>query len=82
MYFLINNDINIERASSEFSYLAQATIELVLQIIKTKIYSSKKIKCENFCIVAYGRFGTFTMTANSDLDLVFIYEENMTKRHI
>ena len=42
LYSLINNDINIERASSEFSYLAQATVELVLQIIKTKIYSTKK----------------------------------------
>ncbi len=80
LYSLINNDINIERASSEFSYLAQATVELVLQIIKTKIYSTKKNKCENFCIVAYGRFGTFTMTANSDLDLVFIYEGKKDKK--
>ena len=80
LYSLINNDINIERASTEFSYLAQATVEVVLQQIKNRIYNSKKIKFENFCIVAYGRFGTFTMTANSDLDLVFIYEEEHNKK--
>ena len=80
LFALINNEISLERASSEFSYLAQATVELVLQIIKTKIYNSKRIICENFCIVAYGRFGTFTMTANSDLDLVFIYEGERDKK--
>ena len=79
LYSLICNDINIERASTEYSYLAQATVEFVLQIIKNKIYNSKKIKSEGFCIIAYGRFGTFTMTANSDLDLVFIYDEEQNK---
>ena len=74
LYSLINHDINIERASTEFSYLAQATVEFVLQLIKNKINNSKKANCDDFCIVAYGRFGTFTMTANSDLDLVFVYD--------
>ncbi len=80
LYSLINNDINIERASTEFSYLAQATVEFVLQIIKNKISYSKKCNYENFCIIAYGRFGTFTMTANSDLDLVFIYDGEQNKK--
>ena len=80
LYSLINNDINIERASSEFSYLAQATVEFVLQIIKTKMNNSKKANYEDFCIVAYGRFGTFTMTANSDLDLVFVYDGEHNKK--
>ena len=80
LYSLINNDINIERASSEFSYLAQATVEFVLQIIKTKMHNSKKANYEDFSIVAYGRFGTFTMTANSDLDLVFVYDGEHNKK--
>ncbi len=80
LYSLINNDINIERASTEFSYLAQATVEFVLQIIKTKINNSKNANYEDFCIVAYGRFGTFTMTANSDLDLVFVYDGEHNKK--
>ncbi len=80
LYSLINKDINIERASTEFSYLAQATVEFVLQIIKTRFYNSTKINYENFCIVAYGRFGTFTMTANSDLDLVFVYDGEHNKK--
>ena len=70
----------LERASSEFSYLAQATVDYVLQIIKRETYNSHNINCEDFCIIAYGRFGTFTMTANSDLDLVFVYGNKFEKK--
>ena len=79
-YVVINKDINIERASTEFSYLAQATVDYVLQIIKRETYNSHKINCEDFCIIAYGRFGTFTMTSNSDLDLVFVYGKKFERK--
>ena len=80
MYALINQEINIDRASTEFSYLAQATVECVLQIVKNLTYNNYKLNCEDFCIIAYGRFGTFNMTANSDLDLVFIYGDKLNKK--
>ena len=80
LYALINQEINIDRASTEFSYLAQATVECVLQIIKNLTYNNYKLNCEDFCIIAYGRFGTFNMTANSDLDLVFIYGDKLNKK--
>ena len=80
LYALINQEINIDRASTEFSYLAQATVECVLQIVKNITYNNYKLNCEDFCIIAYGRFGTFNMTANSDLDLVFIYGDKLNKK--
>jgi len=80
LFALINNEISLERASSEFSYLAQATVDYVLQIIKRETYNSHNINCEDFCIIAYGRFGTFTMTSNSDLDLVFVYGKKFERK--
>ena len=79
LYALINQEIDINRASNEFSYLAQATVDCVLQIINHLTYNNYKVKCEDFCVIAYGRFGTFNMTANSDLDLVFIYGDKLKK---
>src|SRR6056300_386100 len=75
LFALINEEINIKRASNELSLLAQATIDISLKIIQEQI--SRKYKVENlkYSIIAYGRFATSTMTANSDLDLVFIYDD-------
>ncbi len=80
LYSLINNEININRASTEFSYLAQATVDSILQIIKHQTDNAHKTNYEDFCIIAYGRFGTFNMTANSDLDLVFVYGDKLNKK--
>ena len=47
--------------------------------MKSKLVENKKnliehnIVCKDFSIIAYGRFGTNSMTANSDVDLVFVY---------
>ena len=80
LFALINNEISLERASSEFSYLAQATVDYVLQIIKHQTYNTHNFNFEDFCIIAYGRFGTFTMTSNSDLDLVFVYGKKFERK--
>ena len=80
LYALINQEINIDRASTEFSYLAQATVDCVLQIVNRFINNNYEVDCKDFCVIAYGRFGTFNMTANSDLDLVFVYDEEHNKK--
>ena len=79
LYALINKEINIDRASTEFSYLAQATVDCILQIVNHLTYKKYREICEDYCVIAYGRFGTFNMTANSDLDLVFVYSEKLNK---
>ena len=75
LFALINKEINIERASKEFSLLAQATFDIALKIVEEQV--SKKYQIDNlkFSIIAYGRFANHTMTSNSDLDLVFVYDE-------
>lgn len=76
LFALIKNDIDIQRASNEFSLLAQATLNKTLEIAEKKITKKYDFKCDQYCIIAYGRFGTMTMTSNSDLDLVFIHNDN------
>ena len=82
LFALINQEINISRASNELSLLAQATIDFSLKIIQEQI--SRKFKLENlrYSIIAYGRFATSTMTANSDLDLVFLYDDIKEKEKL
>ena len=76
MFALINNEIDIDRSSKEYSLLAQAIFDIYLEIAKKKIAKKYKIHCLNFSVIAYGRFANYSMTANSDLDLVFIYEKS------
>jgi len=82
LFALINQEININRASNELSLLAQAIIDYSLKIIQEQI--SRKFKVENlrYSIIAYGRFATSTMTANSDLDLVFLYDDIKEKEKL
>src|SRR5210317_2048038 len=82
LFALINHEININRASNELSLLAQATIDYSLKIIQEQI--SRKFRVENlrYSIIAYGRFATSTMTANSDLDLVFLYVDIKEKEKL
>src|SRR6056300_516224 len=75
LFALINDEINIKRASNEFSLLAQATFDISLKIIHAQISTKYKVENLKYSIIAYGRFATSTMTANSDLDLVFIYDD-------
>jgi len=76
MFALINNEIDIDRSSKEYSLLAQAIFDISLEIAKRQIAKKYKIHCLNFSVIAYGRFANYSMTANSDLDLVFIYEKS------
>jgi glutamine synthetase adenylyltransferase len=75
LFALINDEINIKRASNELSLLAQATLDISLKIIHAQISAKYKVENLKYSIIAYGRFATSTMTANSDLDLVFIYDD-------
>ena len=73
LFAIINNDIDVKRAATEFSLLAEATIDFSLKVINKKNLVEHNILCKDFSIIAYGRFGTNSMTANSDVDLVFVY---------
>ena len=75
LFALINDEIDIKRASNELSLLAQATLDISLKIIHVQISAKYKVENLKYSIIAYGRFATSTMTANSDLDLVFIYDD-------
>ena len=73
---VITSELKIENASYELSLLARATLEKTIEIAYYLINKKMKFK-ENFLdqigLLAYGRLANNTLTANSDLDLVFIY---------
>ena len=82
LFALINDEINIKRASNELSLLAQATFDISLKIIHAQISAKYKVENLKYSIIAYGRFATSTMTANSDLDLVFLYDDIIEKEKL
>ena len=82
LFALINQEININRASTELSLLAQATVDFSLKFIHEQISRKFKVEDLRYSVIAYGRFATSTMTANSDLDLVFLYDDIIEKEQL
>ena len=75
---VITKELKVEDASYEFSILARATLEKVIEI-SHDLLVKQKIIVKGFLteigILAYGRLADNTMTSNSDLDLVFIFPD-------
>ena len=75
---VITKELKVEDASYEFSILARATLEKVIEI-SHNLFLKQKIIEKGFLseigILAYGRLANNTMTSNSDLDLVFIFPD-------
>ena len=78
---VITNELRIENASYEFSILARAVLEKVIEICHYLFLKQNKLRksfLDEFGILAYGRLANNTMTSNSDLDLVFIFPDHNT----
>lgn len=86
LFSLIREDIDIKRFSKELSFLAQATLNKAIDIVEKSIHKKYNIELNEYCIIAYGRFATLSMSSNSDLDLVFIYNDQdkskQSNRHV
>ena len=63
--------------TKELSLLAQSTLDKTIDIVEKEIKKKYDIELDQYCIIAYGRFASLSMSANSDLDLVFIYSDNV-----
>tara|TARA_B110000438_G_C15790630_1_gene640513 strand:+ start:413 stop:1936 length:1524 start_codon:yes stop_codon:yes gene_type:complete len=77
LFGLIQGDIDIIRFAKELSLLAQATLDKTIDIVEKEIQKKYNIELDEYCIIAYGRFASLNMSSNSDLDLVFIYSDNV-----
>ena len=77
LFALIQGEINILKFAKELSLLAQSTLDKTIDIVEKEIKKKYDIELDQYCIIAYGRFASLSMSANSDLDLVFIYSDNV-----
>ncbi len=77
---VIMNIIDSSRASKEFYLLAKASLQKAIEIsfeLVSQKQNVKNISPDEISILTYGRFSEMSMTANSDLDLTFVFPDNL-----
>lgn len=67
--------ITVEKLADHLSALADVLLEVVLEQAWAKL-PKKHRERPQFCIVAYGKLGGKELSYGSDLDLIFIYDDD------
>ena len=67
--------LTVERLADQLSALADATLEIVMEEV-WKTVPGHHIERPKFAIVAYGKLGGKELAYASDLDLVFLFEDD------
>jgi glutamate-ammonia-ligase adenylyltransferase len=67
-------DVSVENLSDYLTELADLLIEETLYLVWSHMYSDQ-IELPKFSVIAYGKFGGKEMSYTSDLDIVFIYDD-------
>ena len=67
-------DVSVENLSDYLTELADLLIEETLDLVWSHMYS-EQIDLPKFAVIAYGKFGGKEMSYTSDLDVVFIYDD-------
>ena len=67
--------LTVERLADQLSALADATLEIVMEEV-WKTVPGRHIERPKFAIVAYGKLGGKELAYASDLDLVFLFEDD------
>jgi glutamate-ammonia-ligase adenylyltransferase len=72
---LVSDAAHAERASPAFTRVAESVVQGLLPAVETELaQSAGRVRGAEFAVIALGKLGGREMTANSDLDLVFIYD--------
>jgi len=72
---ILSGSVSAEQAGEVFARLADVLLRAVHQKVAEDFAASHgRIRGEKAAILALGRLGAFEMTANSDLDLIVIYD--------
>ncbi len=75
---LIDGGISIAEAGAAFTAIAESAIAGLLTKVEQDLASSSGlVEGGSFCVVAMGRLGGREMTSASDLDLIFIYDNQL-----
>lgn len=78
---VLRNIITPAEASLCFTYLAHLSIRTITKTIEAQMCEKYQISENNYtniCVCAMGSTGAFEMHANSDLDLIMIYDADAT----
>lgn len=76
-------DVSVENLSDYLTELADLLIEETLSLVWGHMYPEQNDP-PKFAVIAYGKFGGKEMSYTSDLDIVFIYDDNrdgMTEKY-
>ncbi|MGH7779056.1 MAG: bifunctional [glutamate--ammonia ligase]-adenylyl-L-tyrosine phosphorylase/[glutamate--ammonia-ligase] adenylyltransferase, partial [Candidatus Binataceae bacterium] len=69
-------DLEVAEVETELTNLAEAVVETALEIARADIASRHPIPSAlRLVVLAMGRLGAGEMTYNSDLDLIFVYDD-------
>lgn len=72
---LVNDAQHAERAGPAFARIAESVIAGLLPVVEDELaQSAGRVRGATFAVIALGKLGGREMTANSDLDLVFVYD--------
>ncbi len=66
--------LTVERLADQLSALADATLELAMEE-SWKTVPGRFVETPNFAIIAYGKLGGKELSYASDLDLIFLYDD-------
>ncbi len=69
-------DLDLFEVERELTTLAEAVLDEAMSIARDEVGSHFKIpKTLRLCVIAMGRLGAREMSYNSDLDLIFVYDD-------
>jgi glutamate-ammonia-ligase adenylyltransferase len=69
-------DLEVEEVETELTNLAEAVVEAALEIARAEVAAHHPIAPKlRLVVIAMGRLGAGEMTYNSDLDLIFVYDD-------
>jgi len=81
----IAGGIELPKVSDHLTYLSEAIMDFVVQIAWTQMVEKFGIPSnvigtdrKGFAVIAYGKMGGFELGYGSDLDVVFLHEDNFT----
>ena len=72
---LVSDAAHAERGGPAFSRIAESVIAGLLPVVEAELAAQAgRVPGAEFAVIALGKLGGREMTANSDLDLVFVYD--------
>lgn len=74
---ILSDTLSAEDAGRSYSYIAEVIIERLLLVVQTEFQSVHgAVPGFEIAVVAFGKLGSFEMTAGSDLDLMVVYDHS------